>query len=87
MFSFPIGLPLIQFYLRFLDNEKFGSVSLVSSNKLEAHNALIIGEDEINNKKVQLKDLNTREQKEIKFEDLKIFIRDKYYKLKDQKHD
>ncbi len=65
-------------------NAKKIQKSLQLATNLQAHNALIIGEDEMKNKTAQFKDLKTREQKEIKFDEIKIFIRDKYYKLKEQ---
>jgi histidyl-tRNA synthetase len=65
-------------------NAKKIQKSLQAATKILAHNALIIGDDEMKNKKAQLKDLNTREQIEIKFDEIKLFIRDKYYKLKEQ---
>lgn len=68
-------------------NAKKIQKSLQLANKLQASNALILGGEEMKEKKAQLKDLITREQKEIKFDDIKMFIRDKYYKLKDQKND
>jgi len=62
-------------------NAKKIQKSLQLANKFEANNVLIIGENEINSKNAQFKDLNTRQQKVIKFEDILIFVRNKYYKL------
>ena len=55
--------------------------SLSIANKIEAKNALILGEDEMKNKNAQFKNLATREQTQISFDSLKTFIKDKYYKL------
>ncbi|EKE22160.1 MAG: histidine-tRNA ligase [uncultured bacterium] len=66
-------------------NAKKIQKSLQLATKLQANNALIIGDDEMNNKKAQFKDLNSREQNEINFDNIKIFIRNKYYNLKEQK--
>lgn len=55
--------------------------SLSLANKLKAQNALILADDEMSKKIASYKNLDSREQKEIKFEDLKNFIKDKYYKL------
>lgn len=68
-------------------NAKKIQKSLQLATKLQAHNALIIGDNEMNNKIAQFKDLSSKEQKEIKFDEIKIFIRDKYYKLKESKYD
>lgn len=62
-------------------NAKKIQKSLQLATKLEAKNALIIGDDELQNKKAQIKDLTSREQKELKFEEIKTFIKDKYYNL------
>jgi len=64
-------------------NAKKIQKSLQLANKLKAKNALIIGKDEFISKKAQFKDLDTREQKEIHFEDLHTYIKNKFYNLKD----
>ncbi|NGX56843.1 MAG: Histidine--tRNA ligase [Candidatus Anoxychlamydiales bacterium] len=56
--------------------------SLSLANKLKAKYALIIGDNEMNEKKALLKNLQTREQKEIPFDKLKLHLRDLYYKIK-----
>jgi histidyl-tRNA synthetase len=55
--------------------------ALSNASKLKAQYALIIGDDEINNKKALLKNLATREQKTISFDKLKIFLNDLYHKI------
>jgi histidyl-tRNA synthetase len=66
-------------------NPKKIQKSLQLATKLQAQNALIIGSDEMKNKNAQFKNLGTREQKQVKFEDLKIFLKNKYYEKKDMK--
>lgn len=55
--------------------------SLSNASKLKAKYALIIGDDEINNKKALLKNLSTREQKTISFDTLKLFLNNLYHKI------
>ncbi|MFA6118347.1 MAG: histidine--tRNA ligase [Parachlamydiales bacterium] len=66
-------------------NSKKIQKSLQFANEINAQNALIIGDDELKMKKAQIKDLITREQKEINFDELKTFIKNKYYNLKNLK--
>ena len=62
-------------------NAKKIQKSLGLANKLNAKNALILADDEMQKKRASFKNLEKREQQEIKFEDLKNFIKDKFYKL------
>ncbi|NGX29942.1 MAG: hypothetical protein K940chlam4_00781, partial [Candidatus Anoxychlamydiales bacterium] len=62
-------------------NAKKIQKSLSLADKLNAKNALILADDEMQKKVASFKNLDKREQQEIKFEDLKNFIRDKFYKL------
>jgi len=64
-------------------NAKKIQKSLQFANKLKAQNALILAEDEMLNKEAQFKNLNTRDQEKVNFENLKTFVKDKYYKLKE----
>ncbi len=62
-------------------NAKKIQKSLGLANKLRAKNALIIADHEMQKKIASFKNLERREQKEIKFEDLKNFIKNKFYKV------
>ena len=55
--------------------------SIQLANKLKADNILIIGENEMTKKQAQFKNLQTREQQEVPFDNLKNFIKNKYYNL------
>jgi histidyl-tRNA synthetase len=55
--------------------------ALSNASKLKAKYALILGDDEINNKKALLKNLTTREQKIISFDELKMFLNNLYHKI------
>ena len=65
-------------------NAKKIQKSLQLANKLKAQNALILAGDEMLNKEAQFKNLNTRDQEKVSFENLKSFLKDKYYKLKEK---
>ncbi|NGX33905.1 MAG: Histidine--tRNA ligase [Candidatus Anoxychlamydiales bacterium] len=62
-------------------NAKKIQKSLSLADKLNAKNALILADNEMNQKVASFKNLEKREQNEIKFEDLKNFIKNKFYKL------
>ena len=55
--------------------------SIQFANKINAENILIIGENELSQKKASFKNLQTRDQMEVDFDNLKTFIKNKYYKL------
>jgi len=62
-------------------NAKKIQKSLGLADKLNAKNALILADVEMRKKIASFKNLEKREQQEIKFEDLKNFIKDKFYNL------
>ncbi|MBN2479443.1 MAG: histidine--tRNA ligase [Parachlamydiales bacterium] len=64
-----------------LDTKKIQK-SIGVADKIGAENILILAEDEMTSKKATYKNLKTREQVAVDFDNLKTFIKDKYYKLK-----
>lgn len=56
--------------------------SLQIANNIKAQNVILIGENELNNRKVQFKNFETKEQKEICFDEINNFIQKKYLDLK-----
>lgn len=55
--------------------------SLQLANKIKASNVLILADNEMDSKKAEFKNLDTREQIAVEFENLKSFITDKYYNI------
>ncbi len=68
-----------------LSNSKIGSM-LKKANRLQAHFAIIIGEEEIDSKKATIKNLKTQEQVKIDFDDLINYF-DKAFQLNDDHHE
>jgi histidyl-tRNA synthetase len=58
--------------------------SLQNATKLNSNYCVIIGEEEMSLKKAQIKDMNLREQQEIEFDKIILFLETKYKKINEQ---
>ncbi len=67
-------------------NAKKIQKSLANASKLEAQNCIIIGDEEIKEKKVQFKNLESREQKGIAVEKVIDFIEEQYQPFADKNY-